>query len=120
MSGDILMPADDGTHRLIEADAIRALVGYIAQRDRICDGCGEPDSVERGPVDHPPGAGAIHLHAGCAPRRGPGTRVTLRALGHTGTITGLLDTPDYGPIPMIAFDDMSDHPEPHGWDELED
>jgi hypothetical protein len=117
---DVVMPAGDGTHRLIEADAIRALVGYVAQRDRVCDSCGESDSAQRGPVDHPPGAGAIHLHAGCAPRRGPGTRVKLRRLGHAGTITALLDTPDYGPVPLIAFDDMPEHPEACGWDDLED
>jgi hypothetical protein len=30
---DIIMDAGDGTQRVIEADAIRALIGYVGQRD---------------------------------------------------------------------------------------
>lgn len=32
-NGDIVMDAGDGTHRVIESDAIRALIGYVEQRD---------------------------------------------------------------------------------------
>lgn len=34
---DIVMPAGDGTHRIIEAEAIRALIGYIEDRDGLAD-----------------------------------------------------------------------------------
>jgi hypothetical protein len=34
---DVVMPAGDGTHRVIESDAIRALVGYLAADE--CGGC---------------------------------------------------------------------------------
>jgi hypothetical protein len=34
---DMIMDAGDGTQRVIESDAIRALVGYVEQRDGLGD-----------------------------------------------------------------------------------
>lgn len=44
--GDVLLPTPEGSHAVIEADAVRALVGYVEQRDgdkppRCPHGCGK-------------------------------------------------------------------------------
>jgi hypothetical protein len=49
----------------------------------------------------------------------PGDRVRLRTLGHEGVIERMLPTPDYGPVPMVLFDDWPHGAEPHGIEELE-
>lgn len=37
---EILVPAGDGTHRVVESDDIRALIGFVEQRDQ------EPEPAE--------------------------------------------------------------------------
>lgn len=46
-------------------------------------------------------------------------RVRLRSLGQMGTIIRLIETPDFGILPMVLWDGPLGGPEPHGWEELE-
>ena len=46
-------------------------------------------------------------------------RVRLRSLGQMGTIVRLIETPDFGILPMVLWDGPLGGPEPHGWEELD-
>jgi hypothetical protein len=48
----------------------------------------------------------------------PEFRVRLRSLGQMGTIVRLIETPDFGILPMVLWDGPLGGPEPHGWAEL--